>query len=269
YASERPRRIVDTIAPGMETREAGTLCPGVNSDRSTADKTNKGGRMKNRRNYYRILQVQPDAPQAVIRASYKALMRELKLHPDLGGDHWNATVLNDAYTTLGDPDRRAAYDKKLFERYTTHPFDADKEPVISYFCPFCKRPLARQADPEETCPSCRSPLASDGGAHREQDQRAIERLRKSGQIRFYKDWPLKPSLGEIVDLSPEGMRFQCRDQLMLQVTIKISSRDLQAVAVVQNISRLVERGKILYIVGVQFLSVQFSQPKGSFYSTSA
>ncbi len=130
YASERPRRIVDTIAPGMETREAGTLCPGVNSDRSTADKTNKGELMKNRRNYYRILQVQPDAPQAVIRASYKALMRELKLHPDLGGDHWNATVLNDAYTTLGNPARRAAYDKKLFERYTTHPFDTDKEPVI-------------------------------------------------------------------------------------------------------------------------------------------
>ena len=40
--------------------------------------------MENRRNYYRILQVQPDAPVEVIKASYRALMRELRLHPDLG-----------------------------------------------------------------------------------------------------------------------------------------------------------------------------------------
>jgi predicted transcriptional regulator len=34
--------------------------------------------MKNRRNYYRILQVQPDAPVEIIRASYRTMMRELK-----------------------------------------------------------------------------------------------------------------------------------------------------------------------------------------------
>ncbi len=52
--------------------------------------------MKNRRNYYRILQVQPDASPEVIRASYKTIMRELKTHPDLGGGHWNATLVNEA-----------------------------------------------------------------------------------------------------------------------------------------------------------------------------
>src|SRR5215218_2791183 len=67
--------------------------------------------MQNRRNYYRILQVQPDAPAEVIRTSYRTLMQRLKMHPDLGGDHWNATLLNEAFTTLNDPDRRAAYDK--------------------------------------------------------------------------------------------------------------------------------------------------------------
>lgn len=34
--------------------------------------------MMNRRNYYRILQVQPDAPPEIIRASYRTLMKELK-----------------------------------------------------------------------------------------------------------------------------------------------------------------------------------------------
>ena len=98
--------------------------------------------MKNRRNSYRILQVQPDAPAAILRASYKALMRELRLHPDRGGAHWNAAVLNEAYPTLGDPLKRDAYDRQLFEHDT-------KTPVMWTFCPFCQRPLARQAGPND------------------------------------------------------------------------------------------------------------------------
>ena len=46
--------------------------------------------MQNRRNYYRLLQVQPDAAPEVIKASYRTLMQKLRLHPDLGGDEWNA-----------------------------------------------------------------------------------------------------------------------------------------------------------------------------------
>ena len=70
--------------------------------------------MKNKRNYYRILHVQPDAPAEVIRASYRTLMQRLKQHPDLGGKHWNATVINEAFAVLGDADRRCTYDKLLF-----------------------------------------------------------------------------------------------------------------------------------------------------------
>ena len=78
--------------------------------------------MKNRRNYYRVLQVQPDAPVEVIKASYKTLMRELRQHPDLSGDVWNAQVLNEAYETLSQADKRQIYDRQLFERYTKKPF---------------------------------------------------------------------------------------------------------------------------------------------------
>ena len=46
--------------------------------------------VNNRRNHYRMLFVQPDAPFEVIRANYRTLMGKLKLHPDLGGEHWNA-----------------------------------------------------------------------------------------------------------------------------------------------------------------------------------
>jgi hypothetical protein len=224
--------------------------------------------MKNRRNYYRILHIQPDAPQAIIQASYKALMRELRVHPDLGGDHWNATVVNEAYEVLRDPKRRADYDRRLFEHYTKQSFDTDRKPVITYFCPFCKRPLARQATLEETCPSCRSPLASSRDRRSLQEQRAVERVRKSGQVQIYKDWPLKPLVGDIIDLSVHGMRFQCGERLLPKTTIKLSSRDLKAVAVVHHTQKIIARGSIRYAVGVEFLTVQFSQPKGSFYSAS-
>ena len=66
----------------------------------------------NRRNYYRILHVQPDAPAEVIKSSYRTLMQRLRMHPDLGGDHWNASLINEAYTVLMDPEQRAAYDRE-------------------------------------------------------------------------------------------------------------------------------------------------------------
>ncbi len=70
--------------------------------------------MKNKRNYYRILYVQPDAPSELIRASYRTLMQKLRKHPDLGGEHWNASIINEAHAVLTDESRRRAYDRELF-----------------------------------------------------------------------------------------------------------------------------------------------------------
>ena len=68
---------------------------------------------KNRRNYYRVLHVQPDAPIEVIKASYRALMGPLRHHPDLGGDHETAALINEAYAVLTDAERRRTYDLQL------------------------------------------------------------------------------------------------------------------------------------------------------------
>jgi hypothetical protein len=70
---------------------------------------------KNQRNYYRVLFVPPDAPMEIVQSSYRTIMQKLRAHPDLGGDTWNASVINEAYETLIHPDRRAAYDKVLFK----------------------------------------------------------------------------------------------------------------------------------------------------------
>lgn len=73
--------------------------------------------LNNRRNYYRILNVQPDASLDVIKTSYRAIMQKLKMHPDLGGDEWNASLINIAFNVLRNPEKRAEYDKKLLEQY--------------------------------------------------------------------------------------------------------------------------------------------------------
>lgn len=66
-----------------------------------------------RRNFYRLLYVQPEAPPEVIKASYRALMSTLRGHPDLGGDPERAALLNAAYAVLSDPQQRREYDKRL------------------------------------------------------------------------------------------------------------------------------------------------------------
>lgn len=61
--------------------------------------------------YYEVLQVHPRAHPAVIRKVYHVLMRDLKHHPDLGGDVEMAQLINEAYSVLSDPARRAEYDR--------------------------------------------------------------------------------------------------------------------------------------------------------------
>ncbi|HEY54109.1 MAG TPA: J domain-containing protein [Caldilineae bacterium] len=67
------------------------------------------------KDYYLILQVQPSADPDVIQAAYRRLAR--KYHPDVG--QRNSTrmqELNEAYETLSDPARRAAYDRRYRSR---------------------------------------------------------------------------------------------------------------------------------------------------------
>jgi hypothetical protein len=226
--------------------------------------------MKNRRNYYRILQVQPDAPTEIIRASYRTMMRELKKHPDLGGSTWDAEVLNEAYETLSNPQRRAAYDEQLFLKYTKQTGASTKQPITPVFCPICKRPLSRKARPGELCLTCQTPLRSTAAPAPEQaTPRTIERIKKSEKIRYYPAWPGKSEQGRMIDFSPNGMRFICNEKLALQTVLKISSELFEASGTVTNSSQEVYNGKKCYAVGVCFLAVRFKESRGTFFSTSA
>ncbi|MFH1830569.1 MAG: DnaJ domain-containing protein [Pseudomonadota bacterium] len=63
--------------------------------------------------YYDMLGLTPAAPPEIVSAVYRAWMKALKVHPDLGGDEEFARQINEAYDTLKDPQRRAEYDTKL------------------------------------------------------------------------------------------------------------------------------------------------------------
>lgn len=227
--------------------------------------------MKCRRNYYRILQVQPDAPFEVIRASYRTLMKELQAHPDLGGEVGDAKKLNEAYEVLRDSQLRAEYDAGLYEFYTKKPLPkSNKNSLIRVFCPFCKRPLARKAKPDETCFTCSCPLESrDGDELDRQCRRSEVRVKKSGKIRYYTHWPQKGEVAEVINVSPKGMRLIVRKTLAYDSIIKLSSPHLSAIASVKDCHRKVVRGVSCFSVGIEFKTIRFSDQVGSFVSASA
>lgn len=59
--------------------------------------------------FYEILGVNKDATQAEIKKAYLGLAK--KAHPDKGGDPEEFKEIQKAYSTLSDPEKRAAYDK--------------------------------------------------------------------------------------------------------------------------------------------------------------
>jgi curved DNA-binding protein CbpA len=226
--------------------------------------------MKNRRNYYRVLQVQPDAPPEIIHASYRTMMRELKCHPDLGGATLDASLLNEAYKTLSDPLRRAAYDKELFLKYSKQARHCVKQSLTPVFCPVCRRPLSRKPQPGEVCLTCRTPLQSDTpGTQERVNKRSLDRTKISDQIIYYSNWPGEAEQGRMLDFSPEGMRFVCGKKIALQTVLKISSRLLEASGTVTNLSEEIRNGEKCFVVGVCFLAIHFKKPQGTFLSTSA
>lgn len=237
--------------------------------------------MKNRRNYYRVLQVQPGAPVEIIRASYRTLMQRLKAHPDLGGDHWNAALINEAYAVLTDSAKRASYDRQLMAELRRAPTSAEERPAASTgplrekpsHCLFCHFPYRSMADrrPDALCARCGSPLhPSTVRWLAARGQRAIDRLRREHPLRIYTVWPQSQGApGESRDLSLNGISFVTRELLVPRVIVRLESEVCHAVVEIAHIH--VEDADVdgLWLVGAQFLTVFFPRTRGGLLSTHA
>ena len=229
--------------------------------------------MENRRNYYRVLQVQHDAPFEVIKASYYAHLRELKLHPDFGGKHRNATILNEAYTILSDCKKRAEYDKILFNYYTKRPFSKNglnKQPIVTVFCPFCKQPIGRNGGTNESCLYCKGVISPTEDNDDDINCRRSEiRLQKQGKILCSATSSQINQEADLIDISTKGMRFVCKKSLSLNMVVKIKSPFVNSVAKVINVQQKVNEGTNRYLIGINFLEVVFENQEGSFFSAYA
>ena len=76
---------------------------------------------------YKVLQVDPEAEDEVIRAAYRRLAR--KYHPDLAGSTAAAArmaAINAAWELIGDPGARAAYDRARAASLETSTTPADE-----------------------------------------------------------------------------------------------------------------------------------------------
>lgn len=343
--------------------------------------------MQNRRNYYRILYVQPDASTEVIKDSYRTLMQKLRMHPDLGGEDWNASVVNQAYATLRDPTKRKEYDKALLSEHdittlsqghlkippsnndttgiSSSSYDnnqrnyyrilhvqpdakavvinasyqvlknqknapavlldeawmvlSDKkkrahydkslqqgsddpqeqpplsdtqtlveksrlanqknkahfykqnqsgnyEAIITSYCLFCKTPYARSQHIEDSqgCSICDSPLFSPPQSLVDQPRRWLTRMQQNTTIVFYEYWPGQQYNGNLLDLSPTGLRFSSQHNMELGQVIKIDGNGFAAVAEVTYC----QQTPSITNTGVRFTAVSFDRQSGSFFSTS-
>lgn len=243
--------------------------------------------MRNRRHYYRILHVQPDAPVEIIRSSYRALMLTLEMHPDRGGEHWNAALINEAYEVLSDPERRKQYDLQLAGAYSVQelsgrpgdeavPGTRGKAPpedpigAAGSYCVFCQTPHAGNPllTPDRLCAGCGSPLCPLLRSEQHgSDQRATARVARDQEIRIFVDWPqAKADRGQIRDLSPHGMRFLTNRALQQYQIVKIDGELLQATARVAHTSAGRGAAPFAHAVGVEFYTLLLRSQRGTFLS---
>jgi len=233
------------------------------------------------RNFYELLHVSRDAPMEIIRGSYRALMQQLKHHPDLGGDATVAAAINEAYAVLSDPGRRAEYDARLdlIAQVASGLGDTIVEDTIPMAkrvmdpfseCVFCEMPHdhGRVIEVDARCAECGSPLYTAENQRIEPaGQRAVERINKRQAITFFTKWPQSRGfLGHTEDISLHGMRFVTKRDLMAGQRLKIVSGLVEAIATVSNAAHERHGWTTVCVAGVSFVTLRFSTSVGGFVS---
>jgi hypothetical protein len=188
-----------------------------------------------RRNLYRILHVQPEAPLEVIKASYRALMSSLRAHPDLGGDPGRAAQINAAYAVLRDPLRRAAYDQSLRRPVRPAAGAGPTAPAAAPACPFCRTPVPTgpNAPAGGHCPACEAPLTPAPATDRRVPGEWIGR-RRGARVALAVDATLRlPGVARSVpavlrDVSVTGVSLACLPALATGAVVRVTTATFDA-----------------------------------------
>jgi hypothetical protein len=221
--------------------------------------------------YYRVLHVQPDAPAAIIHASYRTLAQRAQVSTRGGED---AALLAAAYAVLGDPQRRASYDlERLASREAARRDGvADTGAPGNRSCLFCGAPhgLERVLERDDECGRCASPLfAAERHRFEFSGQRMLRRIPKRHAIEVWVTWPqAAPLQAEMRDLSLNGMSFAAAVRLQPNQVVRVDCSELRALGRVAHIERDAE-SRQHFCVGIEFLTLRFRQIRGSFVEAEA
>lgn len=231
----------------------------------------------NRRNYYRILHVQPDAHDAVIRMAYRTLMQKLRLHPDLGGDGATAALINEAYAVLSDPARRAEYDVRSAPRpsRTTPPATPEQTPATprnnaAGTCPFCAARMPAAATRANLrCSVCASPLSPPPTARRlNATRRAFERQTVAAPVEYFLRIAPAPRPAALRDFSPGGAQLTTAEALPTHTVLALKTPLFDALARVVGCEPATDPPGD-WLLRLEFLTLALTAPAGSLVSTRA
>ncbi|WP_310570458.1 J domain-containing protein [Gemmatimonas sp.] len=225
----------------------------------------------NRRNHYRLLHVQPDAPPEVIKAAYRALIATR--HPDVGGNESEAVLLNDAYAVLSNPAKRAAYDAHRATRAAWRQGTANAAPAArpappAHACLMCHLGLPMQVERNTRCARCHAPLAPvrvTGPRAKPMDRRGIPRVSKSDWAIMHVDWQSDAIDVRMRDLSLDGISVYSGLELPRHRVVRIVGRSFDVVATVVGCRRL----DAVFTVHASLASALFAESTGGFVSAIA
>ena len=233
----------------------------------------------NRRNHYRVLHVQPDAPPEVIKASWRTLLSRLRQHPDLGGSHAQAVMVNEAWAVLGDAARRAAYDLALGpaagalqgragSAVTAGAVAAAATGTRSH-CPLCLQPFGALPRPDSRCAQCHSPLAVLPGpgsqGHELLGRRGAVRRDQGHVALVHVGWPSPALPVRWRDLSLTGLSFYAPQALPPGQRLRLIDSVIEGVVEVVGCR---PQGRV-FTVHARLLTALLLQSVGVFVSAQA
>lgn len=238
------------------------------------------------RDYYELLHVSRSAPTEVIRASYRTMMQQLRMHPDLGGDSVTAAMLNEAYNVLSDPGRRAEYDAELppgnvsaedIDRdmpVPEPPSEAPRRPLDpARECIFCFMPHAHghRVFADARCVVCKSPLAiAEQQRLENNDARAVARIDKQQPVDLFTHWPqATPHRARTEDVSLSGVRLLSPLALQEGQVVRIRCAQFESLARVVTCAQVSQGFRTHWVVGLAFITRIFTQSVGGFVSHRA
>lgn len=273
----RRRGAAAGTAPGRYSTDAGPQRPQFRRRKAKVpDRSADHSEMaEERRNLYRILHVQPEAPAEIIAAAYRCLMTKLRHHPDLGGDHETAVRINQAYAVLSDPAQREAYDESRRRRQQPPSARGGRSARSQqatrpmHACPFCGLAVPRQVRTGTCCQQCDSPLAPiayNFRATRELfGRRSAPRVEKNCRATVRTSPSATPAAATLRDLSLTGISLLTEADVRAGCTIRIEAPVVIAVAHVIKVQA--RQGATL--VRACLLTALYSDRSGVFVSETA